>query len=294
MAKGGILPPRAVGDAAGSSQHAALLQPAGGRPPDITVSVHPANGGLANSSHLGDGSESEAGNGAGGAADLATGLSWGRGGEPRGGGGVRAAFAKLFSRGHDMEAAGVNHAYTGDERARLKQFQSIDYLAPSSRVYRAWLAAQPYGRYWDRWLMMALIGVAVGLVGFSLHTLVHLLASAKYHGTRCAAPRCARRALCCRLAAPPLLRRHCSCRAAQWRFPRLVGAAWSQTLSFLPGCTCMLKPPLRSLARVLPALQLAAVAHARGGGLDVQHHLLAGPGLHLHLAGRQRSPRGGC
>ena len=32
--------------------------------------------------------------------------------------------------------------YTQEERARLKQFQSIDYLAPSSRVYRHWLAAQ--------------------------------------------------------------------------------------------------------------------------------------------------------
>ncbi|KAL4443355.1 hypothetical protein ABPG75_011092 [Micractinium tetrahymenae] len=175
-----------VADGAGSSQQASLLQPPGGRPPDITVSVPPANGGLANTSHLGDGSESEVGNGAAGSgADMWTGLSWGRGGERRGGGGgLRAAFSKLFSRGHDMEAAGVNHAYTGEERARLKQFQSIDYLAPSSRVYRAWLAAQPYGRYWDRWLMMALIGVTVGLVGFSLHTLVHLLASAKYHGTR--------------------------------------------------------------------------------------------------------------
>ena len=79
---------------------------------------------------------------------------------------------------------GVNHRYTAAERAKLKQFQSIDYLAPSSRVYRHWLAAQPWGRYWDRWLMMALIGVAVGLVGFSLHFAVHLLAAIKYHGTR--------------------------------------------------------------------------------------------------------------
>ncbi|KAL4420883.1 hypothetical protein ABPG77_001224, partial [Micractinium sp. CCAP 211/92] len=167
-----------VAEAAGSSHQAALLQPPEDRPPDITVSVPAANGGLSNTSHLGDGSESEVGNGAASGGDMLSGLSWGRGGERRGGGGVRAAFSKLFSRGHDMEAAGVNHAYATDERARLKQFQSIDYLAPSSRVYRAWLAAQPYGRYWDRWLMMAFIGVAVGLVGFSLHTLVHLLASA--------------------------------------------------------------------------------------------------------------------
>lgn len=48
----------------------------------------------------------------------------------------------------------MNHTYSSDERAQLKQFQSIDYLAPSSRVYRAWLAQQPWSRYWDRWLMM--------------------------------------------------------------------------------------------------------------------------------------------
>lgn len=43
---------------------------------------------------------------------------------------------------------------------------------------------QPWGRYWDRWLMMALIGVAVGLVGYFLHLSVHILAAIKYHGTR--------------------------------------------------------------------------------------------------------------
>ena len=78
----------------------------------------------------------------------------------------------------------MNHQYTRDERAKLKQFQSIDYLAPSSRVYRQWLAAQPWGRYWDRWLMMALIGMAVGVTGFSLHFSVNLLAGIKYHATR--------------------------------------------------------------------------------------------------------------
>lgn len=194
--------------AAPSSQQARLLQPPHQAPPDITVPMPPVNGthltrnasatGLANSSHLGDGSESEVGaaSGAppgrsGSTGDLWSALSWGRTGAGSGGaggranrGGFRSALAKLFSKGHDVEAAGSNHVYTREERARLKQFQSIDYLAPSSRVYRHWLGEQPYGRYWDRWLMMAFIGMAVGLVGFSLHTLVHVLASTKYHGTR--------------------------------------------------------------------------------------------------------------
>ncbi|EFN56864.1 hypothetical protein CHLNCDRAFT_144489 [Chlorella variabilis] len=173
-----------------------LLQPPGQAPPDITVAVPHggANGAHAyvppatNSSHLGD---SDAGEGVGGPAggaasgsDLWTSLSgnFSRGGG--GGGGWRSAARKLFSRGHDMESAGVNHTYTGEEKARLKQFQSIDYLAPSSRVYRQWLAAQPWGRYWDRWLMMALSGMAVGLVGFFLHFFIHVLSATKYHGTR--------------------------------------------------------------------------------------------------------------
>jgi chloride channel 7 len=186
-----------------------LFQPTGLTPPDITISVPAANGGGAgpsNSSHLAD-SESDAG-GAGTAAAARDGGSAGlwptfsssfaRGGAASAGsisgavadgssggrGGFRAAARKLFSRGHDMEAAGVNHQYTREERAKLKQFQSIDYLAPSSRVYRHWLAAQPWGRYWDRWLMMALIGMAVGITGFFLHFSVNVLAAVKYHATR--------------------------------------------------------------------------------------------------------------
>lgn len=63
--------------------------------------------------------------------------------------GLRSLAASIFSRG-GAEAAGINHRYSRAERARLRQFESIDYLAPSSRVYRRWLSAQPFGRDWDR------------------------------------------------------------------------------------------------------------------------------------------------
>lgn len=171
---------------------ARLLQPAGQAPPDVTVSVPlgGANGSYAppaaNGSHLGD-PEGNPGGGATLRSELSGWASFGGlsgSAAASGAGGWRSALRKLFSRGHATEAAGVNHTYTSEERARLKQFQSIDYLAPSSRVYRQWLAAQPWGRYWDRWLMMALSGVAVGLVGFSLHFLIHALSFTKYHGTR--------------------------------------------------------------------------------------------------------------
>ncbi|KAK2076390.1 hypothetical protein QBZ16_000915 [Prototheca wickerhamii] len=95
-----------------------------------------------------------------------------------------AQLRQTFSRGRVVESAAVNHRYTASERAALKRMQSIDYLAPSSRVYRQWLSAQPWQRYWDRWLMMAAIGVAVGVTGFLLHLMIHVLAVAKLAGTR--------------------------------------------------------------------------------------------------------------
>lgn len=97
----------------------------------------------------------------------------------------RSALARLLTFGkNDLEGAGSNHRYTLEEKAKLSGSESIDYLAPTSRVYRLWLSAQPWGRYWDRWLMMAAIGMATGAVGFLLHFLIHACWFVKYHGTR--------------------------------------------------------------------------------------------------------------
>lgn len=90
----------------------------------------------------------------------------------------------LFTRGHDLESAHTSHTYTTREKRKLQAHESIDYLAPSSRVYRGWLSAQPWNRYWDRWLLMAAIGLAVGAVGFSLHFLISAFAFIKNQGTR--------------------------------------------------------------------------------------------------------------
>lgn len=96
----------------------------------------------------------------------------------------RFPLMRLFSRGNDLESAHTSHAYTAREKLKLQKFESIDYFAPSSRVYRRWLSAQPWNRYWDRWVLMAMIGLAVGAVGFGLHFLIHALSFVKYHGTR--------------------------------------------------------------------------------------------------------------
>jgi len=97
---------------------------------------------------------------------------------------ARGAISRLFARRNNLEAAGKNHKYSSAERAKLAMSDSIDYLAPSSKVYRQWLSAQPWGRHWDRWLMMAVIGITTGAVAFLLHFLIHALWTVKYHGTR--------------------------------------------------------------------------------------------------------------
>lgn len=55
------------------------------------------------------------------------------------------SFLNMFSRGHDVKSAGVNHVYTREERRRLNDVESIDYLPINSEIYRVWLARQPHG-----------------------------------------------------------------------------------------------------------------------------------------------------
>ena len=54
-------------------------------------------------------------------------------------------FRNLFQRGRDVQSAGVNHVYTREERQRLNDVESIDYLPINSQIYRVWLAQQPHG-----------------------------------------------------------------------------------------------------------------------------------------------------
>ena len=54
-------------------------------------------------------------------------------------------FRSLFQRGRDVQSAGVNHVYTREERQRLSDIESIDYLPVNSQTYRVWLAQQPHG-----------------------------------------------------------------------------------------------------------------------------------------------------
>ena len=47
--------------------------------------------------------------------------------------------------GTTWKARDENHHYTREERQRLNDVESIDYLPPNSAVYRRWLAQQPWG-----------------------------------------------------------------------------------------------------------------------------------------------------
>ena len=55
------------------------------------------------------------------------------------------SFLSLFTHGHDVKSAGANHVYTREERRRLNDVESIDYLPINSEIYRVWLAKQPHG-----------------------------------------------------------------------------------------------------------------------------------------------------
>ena len=105
--------------------------------------------------------------------------------------------AKMFTK-----ATSVNHTYSEEERKLLNSYNSMDYLPPHSQVsrltfigreetdqnfdllplqvYTSWLAEQPDQLAWERWLMMAIIGVATGITGFLLHQIIEVIADCKW------------------------------------------------------------------------------------------------------------------
>lgn len=90
----------------------------------------------------------------------------------------------FFALGRDIESVYTNHKYTTEEKATLGTFESLDYLPSHSEVYKHWLKRQPRRLDWDRWVMMALIGFSVGLVGFLLHQLIDIIADFKWEKAR--------------------------------------------------------------------------------------------------------------
>eukprot|EP00878_Enallax_costatus_P009157 GHUV01009572.1.p1 GENE.GHUV01009572.1~~GHUV01009572.1.p1 ORF type:complete len:712 (+),score=175.93 GHUV01009572.1:218-2353(+) len=90
----------------------------------------------------------------------------------------------IWKPGSDAESSRVNHTFSPEEKRKLDVFESIDYFAPNSAVYRKWLARQPHRRFWDRWAMMGFIGISTGLVAYSLYAVIGFFAEFKYGVTR--------------------------------------------------------------------------------------------------------------
>ena len=59
-------------------------------------------------------------------------------------------------------------------------YESQDYLPPHSDVYLTWLKQQPRRNNWDKWVMMALIGLLTGVTGFFLHQIIDVIADTKW------------------------------------------------------------------------------------------------------------------
>ncbi|KAM9302561.1 LOW QUALITY PROTEIN: chloride channel protein C-like [Morus bassanus] len=67
-----------------------------------------------------------------------------------------------------------------EEREHLIAHESLDYLPSHSSVYKKWLQEKTYRKEGDRWLLMGLIGTAVGMLGFLIHKIIDSLIKLKW------------------------------------------------------------------------------------------------------------------
>ncbi|XP_063180068.1 chloride channel protein D-like isoform X2 [Chroicocephalus ridibundus] len=67
-----------------------------------------------------------------------------------------------------------------EEREHPIAHESLDYLPSHSKVYKKWLQEKTYRKEWDRWLLMGLIGTAVGMLGFFIHQIIDSLIKLKW------------------------------------------------------------------------------------------------------------------
>ncbi|KAM4706226.1 chloride channel protein C-like [Rhinophrynus dorsalis] len=75
-----------------------------------------------------------------------------------------------------------NHRVSSVHKRRELQaiHESLDYLPSHSEAYKSWLQEKPQRSDWDRWLMMGLIGVVVGTMGFLMHQIIDFLFEMKW------------------------------------------------------------------------------------------------------------------
>ncbi|KAL3858585.1 hypothetical protein ACJMK2_008857 [Sinanodonta woodiana] len=87
----------------------------------------------------------------------------------------------FLEQGRDIESVNIPHKYTEKEKEALGAFESLDYLASHSDIFKKWVKRQRVSSLnLDVWFMMALIGFSVGVVGFLLHQVIEEIADLKW------------------------------------------------------------------------------------------------------------------
>nr|XP_014432999.2 chloride channel protein C-like [Pelodiscus sinensis] len=74
----------------------------------------------------------------------------------------------------------ANYNCRKEERDCQVPHESLDYLPSHSRSYKKWLQEKTYRTDWDRWLLMGLIGIGVGMLGFLTHQIIDYLIKLKW------------------------------------------------------------------------------------------------------------------
>ncbi|XP_025056823.1 chloride channel protein C-like isoform X2 [Alligator sinensis] len=81
----------------------------------------------------------------------------------------------------NINAGGSANYKCGEEKNEcLATYESLDYLPSHSEAYKKWLQEKAYRTDWDRWLLMGLIGIGVGMLGFLTHQIIDCLIKLKW------------------------------------------------------------------------------------------------------------------
>lgn len=84
--------------------------------------------------------------------------------------------SERFSQlGQAWEGVKSPHHYHGNERRIMAKTETIPYMPSSSIAYRKWLRHHISDTEWPVWFLMAVIGIAVGILGFFLHQFIVLI-----------------------------------------------------------------------------------------------------------------------
>lgn len=86
---------------------------------------------------------------------------------------------KLIDRARDFQPFKVPHQFTPAERKRQCAFESIDYWEPQTAVYKDYLPKRKGEKRWAKWIVYALIGIAIGVWAGSLFQTLDIIVNGK-------------------------------------------------------------------------------------------------------------------